>query len=211
MNDLELVQAIRQREPAALQCAYDRFLPSLWRYVYAQANGDQHLAEDIVSETMLALVQTVGRPPVEAATEILNPAGWLRTVAANKLKDHFRAAARVRHLLQNAQHVARQSDDPTDPAEICRAAEQRAEVRAAMDRLSDQHRTALEWKYLDKVSVREIARRWSMTEKAVESILFRARGALREQLLRESSAGDRPARNEATPVVRSQTTPGHSQ
>ena len=48
-----------------------------------------------------------------------------------------------------------------------------------MEGLTDQHRLALEWKYVDGLCVRDMAHRWSTTEKAVESILFRARNAFR--------------------------------
>ena len=40
----------------------------------------------------------------------------------------------------------------------------------------------LRWKYLEGVSVREIARKQETTEKAVEGMLGRARAALREGL-----------------------------
>ena len=65
-----------------------------------------------------------------------------------------------------------------------------------MGELSDQHRTALEWKYLDKLSVREIADRWETSEKAVESILFRARRELRMRLLNTDVADElQPSRD----------------
>jgi hypothetical protein len=65
-----------------------------------------------------------------------------------------------------------------------------------MDELTDQHRTALEWKYVDKLSVRDIAGRWEATEKSVESILFRARRELRLKLMKTDAAGDFPTSNE---------------
>ena len=68
--------------------------------------------------------------------------------------------------------------DPTKPLEI---AETRSQVLAALDRLSDSQRLALEWKYVENLSTREIAIRFGQTEKAVESILFRARNRFREQ------------------------------
>jgi len=52
-----------------------------------------------------------------------------------------------------------------------------------MDELPEQHRVALEWKYVDKLSVREIAERLQTTEKAAESILFRARRTFRDRLI----------------------------
>ena len=180
MDETDLVQALRQRDPEAFQRACDRYLPSIWRYVYTRVGADPHLAEDIVSETMLALVKAVTAAGSEL--EINNPGGWLRTVANNKVQDHFRAVARVRHLIDDAKKNAATASTDNDPSKLREIEERRSEVRQAMEQLSDQYRTALEWKYLDKLSVREIAERWGTTEKAVESILYRARCELRRGL-----------------------------
>jgi hypothetical protein len=51
-----------------------------------------------------------------------------------------------------------------------------------MDDLPEPYRLVLEWKYVDRLSVQEIAVRMTLTEKAVESILFRARREFREGL-----------------------------
>jgi len=187
-----------------MQWLCDCHLPSLWRFVYTRVNGDQHLAEDITNEAILAML-TMIQSESHSTSEILNPAGWLRAVAVRRIADHFRAAARVQHLLpqtpsgQADPHVA-------DPAKQHELQETRVEVRQAMDSLPDQYRLALEWKYLDKVSVSEIARRWSMTEKAAESILFRARRELRQRLAKHqppepSRNGSRARTNDAAPDV----------
>jgi RNA polymerase sigma factor (sigma-70 family) len=116
-----------------------------------------------------------------AESEILNLAGWLRTVAGRRIADHYRAVSRVQHLLpQN--HNSRSDCAGADPAKHQELQETRQLVRRAMDSMPEQYRMALEWKYLDQLSVREIAARWKMTEKAVESILFRARREFRDQM-----------------------------
>jgi RNA polymerase sigma factor (sigma-70 family) len=189
VNDTDLVRRLRQRDPAAFQCLSERYLPAVWRFVYMRVDGDSHLAEDIVSEAVLALVRFLAE---ESTNEIENPGGWLRSVANHKVQDHYRAVARVRHLIDDAKQTA-EADTRDDPARCEESHEKRAEVRRAMDELSDQHRTVLEWKYLDKLSVRDIADRWDTTEKAVESILFRARRELRMRLL-QTSLGDEARR-----------------
>jgi RNA polymerase sigma factor (sigma-70 family) len=189
-----------------MQWLCDCYLPSLWRYVYTRVNGDRHLAEDITNETILAMLTTIQLPasamPLNqsqsqsenhADREILNLAGWLRTVAGRRITDHFRAAARVQHLLQQSPNN-RPDTDEADPSRQHELTETRVEVRQAMDSMPDQYRMALEWKYLDKLSVREIAERWGMTEKAAESILFRARREFRERLAKQQPA--EPTRNE---------------
>lgn len=192
MNESNLVRGLRKHDPTEFRRACDRYLPSLWRFVCSRVDGDPHVAEDVVAETMLAFIQAVDRGGDEA--EILNPGGWLRAVAANKVQDYFRATVRVRRLVDEARQNAHEADDSGDPAKRKEREERRAEVRQVMDQLPERYRTALEWKYLEKLSVREIAERWGAKEKAVESILFRARCEFRERLKKKDSGSVEPAR-----------------
>lgn len=175
MDDRELVERLRGEDPAAVRHLSECLLPSVWRFVYFRVNGDRHLAEDIVSETVLSLIKTVAVPDVD----ILSPSAWMRTVAAHKIQDHFRAVARVQHLIDQADSVAGRDQEGQH---ACEAEERRAAVRKVMDELSEPYRLALEWKYVDRLSIQEIAVRMGMTEKAVESILFRARREFRKGL-----------------------------
>jgi RNA polymerase sigma-70 factor (ECF subfamily) len=53
-------------------------------------------------------------------------------------------------------------------------------VQITLDYLPDRYGDVLEWKYLQGLSVNEIAERLASTPKAVESTLTRARQAFRE-------------------------------
>ncbi|MEM6366471.1 MAG: sigma-70 family RNA polymerase sigma factor, partial [Planctomycetota bacterium] len=72
-----------------------------------------------------------------------------------------------------------QQSTPSDQED---AEQRREDVRAAMATLPERHQVALEWKYVDRCSVRDIAERLDVTVKAAESILFRARKQLKDQL-----------------------------
>ncbi len=178
LNDSALVEGLRLHDPAAVQHLSECWLPSVWRYVFVKAKGDRHLAEDIVGEAVLALIKAVSDP----ATVIGNPGGWLRSVANHKLMDHFRAAARVQHLIDQAKQSAPVADK-RDAAMEQELQERREEIRQVMDAIPEQTRMALEWKYIDKLSVREIAVRLDVTEKSAESILFRGRRDFRQRLV----------------------------
>ena len=99
MNDAEFLQRLREHDPAAVQHLTECYLPSVWRYVHVRVDGNVHLAEDIVSEAVLALVRAV-----KTDVEIQNPSAWLRSVANHKVQDHYRAAARVQHLIDEFNH-----------------------------------------------------------------------------------------------------------
>ena len=56
-------------------------------------------------------------------------------------------------------------------------------VQRVLDHLPSHYADALEWKYIDEVSVQEIAQRLGVGAKAAESLLTRARRAFRDALL----------------------------
>ncbi len=101
----------------------------MWRFVYVRVRGDQHLAEDIVSEAVLALLRTASDP----TAEIGNPISWLRTVVANKVADHFRAVARVQHLIDQVKHQTAETD-AQDAEASQQLLERREEVRMSWGR-----------------------------------------------------------------------------
>ena len=53
-------------------------------------------------------------------------------------------------------------------------------VQVVLDRLPNRYGDALEWKYIDGLSVAEIAERLGIAVKAAESVLTRARTAFRD-------------------------------
>lgn len=197
MNDSALVDGLRRHDPAAVRYLSETCLPAVWRFAFVRVKGNRHLAEDIVSEAVLALLRTAQDPDAEIA----NPISWLRTVVANKVTDHFRAAARVRHLIQQVQQSS-----PPPPADSVleeqQREEEREEIRGIFETLPEQVRIALEWKYIDKVSVRDISERFGMTEKAVESILFRGRREFRERIDKLRKSQERPGPALAVPQDR---------
>src|SRR5262249_31479488 len=67
--------------------------------------------------------------------------------------------------------------------EVLRREETRELVNATMSQLAPHYREALEAKYVDGKSVRDMASASNVTEKAMESQLTRARKAFRETFL----------------------------
>ena len=176
MTDSDLIESVQAGDETALDTIYRRYLPTVWRYAFAQLSGDFAAAEDIVSETFLAAVRQVVH---------LKPGGgslgaWLVAIARHKIMDLRRRRGRTHTGGQEIEMPdPRPAANPLDPLQ---AAETRAAVAAAMDRLPDDERQVLEWKYIEDLSVREIAHRLGRTEKAVESSLYRARNTLRQLL-----------------------------
>jgi RNA polymerase sigma-70 factor, ECF subfamily len=173
LTDADLLRGAQHGDAEAWRALYQRALPAVWRQAYALV-GDVHVAEDITSETMLALLKNIDRLDSDAP----KIAGWLRVVVKCKAADYQRSAIRNRNKLTIAAGSANGQAEggPSLPLET---EETRAHVLRVLDELPDRQRVVLEWKYLDALRVREIAERLGDSEKAVETVLYRARREFR--------------------------------
>jgi RNA polymerase sigma-70 factor, ECF subfamily len=158
------VTAVPDRPDVTLLALYDRALPQVYGYLMARC-GDKAVAEDLTSETFLAVA--AGRQDRSLTV------GWLIGVARHKLVDHWRWNARQERLLQAVEGSSPEVDDPWE------VVLDRWRAREALTRLAPQHRAALTLRYLDGLSVPEAAGVLDRTVAATEALLVRARRELR--------------------------------
>ena len=114
---------------------------------------------------------------VDGMADNSNIVAWLRSVAHNKVRDHYRKQDRRQRLVRG---VAESHDDKHFDVDRLASSEIRESVVRVLTQLTDQERLALEWKYIDGESVRTIAERLDLTVKAAESLLYRGRRAFRK-------------------------------
>jgi RNA polymerase sigma-70 factor (ECF subfamily) len=150
-----------------LLALYDRDLPKVYGYLFVRC-GNAAVAEELVAETFLAAVDAVRRdepPPVSLP--------WVIGVARHKLADHWRRKARDERNLRAFSDYTPSEEDPWDVhLEAVRA-------RQVLAGLAPQHQAALTLRYLDDLSVPEVATLMHRTVHATEALLVRARTAFR--------------------------------
>lgn len=131
-------------------------------------------AEDLTAETFIAAVAALKRPDPPSVN-----VAWLIGVARHKLVDHWRRSERERRGL-----AAVGPDQPDDPWEELLDT---SAAYSALARLPGPQRAALSLRYLDGLTVTEIADHLDRTVRGTETLLVRARQALR-QIYREDAA-----------------------
>jgi RNA polymerase sigma-70 factor (ECF subfamily) len=152
----------------ALLALYDRALPQVYGYLVSRC-GDDALAEDLTAEAFLAAVDAVKRDAVPQLT-----IAWLVGVARHKLVDHWRRREREDRKL------ALVHADTPDAEEI--EWDERLDAARAhevLDAMGPHHRSALTLRYIDGLSVPEVAEQLGRTVHATEALLVRARVAFR--------------------------------
>jgi RNA polymerase sigma-70 factor (ECF subfamily) len=125
------------------------------------------VAEDLTAETFMAAVAAAQQG---AAPEVT--VAWLIGIARHKPVDHWRRLAREERLAAAAD-PAEAVDDPWD-AELDTTA-----AHSALKMLNPYQRAALTLRYLDGLPVAEVANHLGRSLPATETLLVRARAALR--------------------------------
>lgn len=186
MNDQELLQRIANGDGDAWNLLYERHISTLWRYVAARmGSGNVHSAEDVLSEVML----TLARKPPDIDKNQGSLASWLLGVARNKVADHFRKK-------QMRQNLAASWSEHHNSRSLDAVKKDDSSVEGALNQLSNDETVVLLWKYAESISVREIATRLGKTEKAVESMLFRARNSFKAAYLRLDTSNPTSTRSD---------------
>ncbi len=110
---------------------------------------------------------------------------WLLTIVANEARNRRRAEGRRDGLALRAAHELPSGDAAPSPEGRALAAEDRAELVAALERLSEDDRLVLSCRYLLELSEGETAEVLSLRRGTVKSrtsrALERLRGHLREE------------------------------
>lgn len=156
---------------ATFRAFYDGALPRLYGYLLHRCS-DEALAQDLAQAAFTEAVR--GFRSYDGAAE---PVTWLIGIARHKLVDHFRAVEREER--RRMRLVVRElAGEPGDAA--WQSLAERELLTEALGRLTAMQRAVLILHYADGFPVRDVAREIGKSESATESLLTRARDALRE-------------------------------
>ena len=169
-----LHRAVLAGDEQAWQELYEDSFDALFRYVHWRCGGRETTTEEIVQETWLVAVRRIRHFDARQG----GFQSWLRGIAANILRNHFRHA--------NGRHrpAVELENDPAvnqPPEEHLQRQEHATRIARALAALPEHYERVLRAKYVDGRSVLEIAESKDDSSKAVESLLTRARKAFRKE------------------------------
>jgi RNA polymerase sigma-70 factor (ECF subfamily) len=148
---------------------YRETVHPLYGYTVRRTGGDHALTEDIVQEAYLRALDHWSRKTLPDS-----PVAWLKRVARNLLVDYLRQIKRDnrKELISDPQA------DNGEPEDKLRS----QRIFLAINSLNRKKAKVLEAFYYEGMSVKEIAKEMSISERAVEGQLRRARRSLRSLL-----------------------------
>ena len=170
LDDLALVRQIQHGDEGAMDDFYRRFASGLYAFIRRRVQEPQDI-EDILAETMVAAVSAIMR--FKGQSQVFT---WLCRIAEYKLADHYRRLNKTPHFSFNEELIATAAPENDLETNLL--------IWQALLNLNLDHRRVLEAKYFEGYSTQEIAQQLGRSEKAVDSILVRARRAFAIQFRR---------------------------
>jgi RNA polymerase sigma-70 factor (ECF subfamily) len=182
-GSLDLIQRLGNGDTAAIEELYSLYFDRIYSMVYNQVGRNHTNAEDIVQEAWLAVVKSAKKFKGQS-----QPYTWLYKIVWYKIKDfqrrHYREITNLQQVSScSAMPELEVIDTEPIPEEVIEREETRELVRNAVSALPGHYQQILTLKYLENMSAREIGQVMGKSTKSVESLLDRARLALRENIV----------------------------
>jgi len=164
----------------------DRQIPRLYG-LFLRSWANRSLAEELVQRTVFDAVR--GRGGYDPAKG--GPEEWILAIARNNIRLEVRKRASRPSPNGDVSRYFEAIDTRPLPDELLEREETADMVRLALSRLESKEQVVLEAKYIQELTAADIARQMGTTEKAVHSLLYRARISLRRELERLASLNEK--------------------
>lgn len=176
LDERLLVEAHNGGDPEAFADIVREYQPGLYAHALMRLN-DARAAEDAVQETFLRAYRSM--PQFDGQYHLR---AWLHRILTNVCYDEGDRRRREVRMRDRLSEFAIDAAPPPDEIIDLDRQAQELEVHAAMATLPDSYREALELRYVDELSFRQVADVTGVTEENARARVHRGRSALRRLL-----------------------------
>lgn len=171
VDDQKLVKGLLGGSEKWLRVFYRHYVPRLRRFVAGRvkyAEDAEEIVQDSVLSALDSLVLFSGRSKFFT---------WLCSIAKHEIADYYRKKKLKTVVFSKLPFIESFVGKAISPSAEMMRREYEARVGRALEMILPHYREILELKYMDDLSVKEIAGKIGKSIKATESALFRAREA----------------------------------
>lgn len=181
-EDIKLAKALSKNDEDVFNRFFDSYFPRLYRFTISRVDGDKELAQEIVQETLISALKSIKQYRGEAALF-----SWLCQISRNQINQYFRKNKLLKitsHITDNpeTQEIFDNIQDLSthNPDKIYENDNLRDVISSTLDNLPNDYGDLLAYKYLDKLSVKQISIKLNTSTTSVQSKLARAREAFKD-------------------------------
>jgi len=184
-HEKKWIQRAREGDINALGRLYEMYFEPLYNFIFYRVGKNREIAEDITQYVFLTMVKNINGFS-ESKGSLHN---WLCGIARHRIVDAFRFQQKHVPLGDSSADndaeidvTISQMEQQLLPDEMLANKELQSCVAGILTRLPGHYRQALSAKYIEDLDVSAIAQKMGLSEKAIESLLTRARNVFRKEL-----------------------------
>lgn len=167
MKESKLLKRLKKGDHASFAEAYDVFAPKLYRHAFYRTSSHE-IAEDIMGQTFLKAWEFT----TKKSNEIENLKAFLYRICNNLIIDHYRSKSRTEvGMTEGIERTLSSDEDIEAFADTILATER---MHEALDELKHETRELIVMRYIDELSMDEIAEIQGKTKNALYVALHRA-------------------------------------
>jgi RNA polymerase sigma-70 factor, ECF subfamily len=170
-----LVERAQAGESAAFGLIYDRYVDTVFRFIYFRV-GNRQLAEDLTSDTFLRALKRIGSFTWQGR----DLGAWLVTIARNLVADHFKSGRyRLEVTTGDVLDADREDRGPEGSPEAAVVDHiTNVALLGAVKQLNPEQQECIVLRFLQGFSVAETAQAMGKNEGAIKALQYRAVRAL---------------------------------
>jgi RNA polymerase sigma-70 factor (ECF subfamily) len=170
-----LVERAQAGDAAAFGLIYDRYVDTVFRFVYFRV-GNRQLAEDLTSDTFLRALKRIGSFTWQGR----DLGAWLVTIARNLVADHFKSGRyRLEVTTGDVLDADREDRGPEGSPEAAVVDHiTNVALLTAVKQLNPEQQECIVLRFLQGFSVAETAQTMGKNEGAIKALQYRAVRAL---------------------------------
>ncbi len=177
----EIVLAAQNGDAAAFGELYDRYVDTVYRYVYYRV-PDRATAEDMTSETFTRALRRID----SFSWKGRDFAAWLITIARNLLADHYKSSRYRLEVPTDDMATAAGNRTDAGPEDQVLDALTNRTLLAAVQSLRPDQQECVVLRFLQGMSVSETALIMGRNEGAIKALQYRAVRALARKVPKEN-------------------------
>lgn len=183
-----LLSALNEDQRSLIERIYERdsktMILTAMKYV-----KEQSTAEDIVQQVFVKIIRQLEENNIELCSKTT---GYFVIMVKNRCIDHLRAQKThddisYDDLLFEGEEFQNKTSDHIDPSELVISQERYDKILQAIRRLDEKYLIPIRLKLLHNLSEKQIAETLGLSEKNVNSRIYRARKLLIEEIRKEVS------------------------
>jgi RNA polymerase sigma-70 factor (ECF subfamily) len=174
----KLLEQAKRFDPDALRTLHNRFYEPIYRYVFYKVS-DRQVSEDLTSDVFLRVLEALKQGKMWNTT----PDAWIFGIARNVVADYYRKNSRHTDVELDERLSLPEEESPTRQVMI---AEQYDELSQAITLLTDEQRDVVVLRFMEGLSINDVAEVLNKTPGAVKGLQHRALRALSDAMGRIS-------------------------